>query len=132
MPTRQSKPKWLVCALLSAHIKEPDQVIQSMETFLVSRGDQVVARVIQRRGVSRSKNPGGSKLMDQPITQRTLFGPGKTQELAAMAKSTEASDLLIFNSITASQRRSLAELTGAEIHSFSDDPPFSSVTKPLV
>ena len=101
--------------------------MQGMEAFLVGRGDVVVGRLLQRRGVSRSKTQGGSKRTDMPLTQRTLFGPGKTQELADLAELAEASHLLIFNSISTGQRRALAELTGAEVYSFSDDPPFSTI-----
>jgi 50S ribosomal subunit-associated GTPase HflX len=123
----RNHPRWLVCALLSAHIKNPELVMQEMEASIVGRGDEVVGRLLQRRGVSRSKTPGGSNRMDMPLTQRTLFGPGKTQELAALAKSAEASHLLIYNSITGGQRYALGELTGTEVHSFTDDPQFSTM-----
>ena len=103
--------------------------MQEMEDFIVGSGDAVVGRLLQRRGASRSRIPGGSKRMNMPLSQRTLFGPGKTQELATLAQSADASHLLIFNSITAGQRHALAELTGAEVYSFSDDPPFSTTNR---
>lgn len=103
--------------------------MQEMEDFIVGRGDEVVGKLLQRRGVSRSKIQGGSKRMDMPLTQRTLFGPGKTQELAALAQFAEASHLLIFNSITDGQRLALAGLTGTEVYSFTDDSPFSMMNR---
>lgn len=125
----RNHPKWVVCALLSARIKNPDKIMQEMEAFIVGRGDEVVGTLLQRRGVSRSKTKGGSNRMDMPLTQRTLFGPGKTQELAALAQSVEASHLLIFNSITGGQRHALAELTGTEVYSFTDDAPVSTINR---
>lgn len=60
--------------------------------------------------------------MDQPLT-RTLFGTGKTQELVALLDFTNADVLLLYNSLSASQRKALSELTNCSIYSLLDDFP---------
>lgn len=117
--------RWLVCALLSAKVKEPDQLLASMEASVISRGGTVVGRLLQRRGASRSNRPGGTKRMDLPLTQRTIFGSGKTAELIALAHSTKATHLLVHNSLTDGQKRTLTDSTGTNVHSFLDEPQFS-------
>ncbi|WP_038164593.1 hypothetical protein [Verrucomicrobium sp. BvORR106] len=122
--------RWLVCALLSAKVKEPDQLLAVMEASVISRGGTVAGRLLQRRGASRSNRPGGTKRMELPLTQRTLFGSGKTAELIALAHSTKATHLLVYNSLTDGQKRTLADSTGTIVHSFLDDPPFSESAFP--
>jgi hypothetical protein len=117
--------RWLVCALLSAKVKDPDAVLRTMEASVAGLGGTVVGKLLQRRGASRSNRPGGTKRMDLPLTQRTVFSSGKTVELAALVQSTNVSHLLVYNSLTDAQRRNLADLTDAVIHSFLDDPQFS-------
>lgn len=116
-----SDSRWLVCALLSAKVKDPDVVLKVMEAAVAGLGGTVVGKLLQRRGASRSNRPGGTRRMGLPLTQRTVFGSGKSVELAGLAESTKASHLLVFNSLTLGQRRNLAELTGAEVHSFLDE-----------
>jgi hypothetical protein len=126
----ERETRWLVCALLSAKIKDPDAVLQTMEASVAGFGGTVVGKLLQRRGASRSNRPGGTKRMDLPLTQRTVFSSGKTAELAALTKSTNASHLLVYNSLTDAQRRNLADLTDSVIHSFLDDPQFSAHQEP--
>ena len=111
--------------MLSAKVKEPDQLLAEMEATVISRGGIVVGRLLQRRGASRSNRPGGTKSMDLPLTQRTIFGSGKTAELITLAHSTKATHLLFYNSLTDGQKRTLAASTGTNVHSFLDDPPVS-------
>lgn len=60
--------------------------------------------------------------MDLPLTQRTLFGSGKTHELADLCQSTKATHLLVYNSLTEAQKHNLADLTGSVVVSFLDEP----------
>jgi 50S ribosomal subunit-associated GTPase HflX len=115
------RARCLVCALVSARLPEPEQILDKMEAAVKSVGGTAVGRLLQRRGVSRSKSPGGAAKMEQPLTQRSLFGSGKLEELAAMAISSDVDVLLVHNSLTNRQRNSLAELTGCRVFSFLDD-----------
>lgn len=89
-----------------------------MELAVKTAGGINVGRLIQRRGVSRSRRAGGASRMDQSLTQRALFGSGKLQELATQTRSSAAEILLIYNSLTDGQRKALAELTGCKVVSF--------------
>src|SRR5262249_12603937 len=113
--------KCLVCALVSARERKPEQMLAMMEAAVKAAGGVNVGRLLQRRGVSRSNRPGGASRMDQPLTRRTLFGSGKLQELISLAESSDADLLLIYNSLTNGQRRALAELTECKVLSFQDD-----------
>ena len=110
----------LVCALLSARHADPEGTLSQMEIAVKELGAICVGRVLQRRGVSRSKSPGGASKMDQPLT-RSLFGKGKVRELAAQASSSQADILVVFNTLTLVQRCALADSTGCRIFSFTDD-----------
>lgn len=111
----------LVCALLSARVKDPEQILGSMEMAVQAAGGINVGRLLQRRGASRSDRRGGTKRMDQPLTQRTLFGSGKLKELIDLVEEAEARSLMIYNSISVGQRKALAEATGCRVFSFLDD-----------
>jgi hypothetical protein len=106
-----------VCALLSARRKNPESVLDTVVVELEREGARVVGRMLQRRGVSRSRFPGGAAKMDKPLTQRGLFSSGKLKELASMTKSSGAELLIIHNAITNGQRNVLADLTSCRVYS---------------
>jgi|GEM_PF-6414591 len=111
----------VIVALLSARVPDPDTILGEMESAVQTAGGTVVGRMVQRRGASRSKRRGGSNRMDQPLTQRTLLGTGKTAELAILAESTKADAVLMYNGLTPRQRRALNEFTGCEVFSLQTD-----------
>jgi 50S ribosomal subunit-associated GTPase HflX len=111
----------VVCALVSGRQQEPEKILDMMEATVKEAGGVNVGRLLQRRGVSRSRKPGGAGRMDQPLTQRTLFGKGKLEELVSQARSSDADLLFIHNSLTNAQRKALAELTDCRVLSFQDD-----------
>jgi hypothetical protein len=92
-----------VCALLSARVKNPRSILDAVVIQLEREGAFIVGRMLQRRGVSRSRLPGGAAKMDKPLTQRGLFSRGKLKEWAAMTKSSRAEILIIHNAITNGQ-----------------------------
>lgn len=91
-----------------------------MEGAVTALGGVAVGRILQRRGASRSNRPGGTKRMELPLTQKTIFGSGKLEELVALVEATDAKVLIIYNAATESQRKSLAERTGCRVYSFPD------------
>lgn len=105
-----------VCALVSARMSEPESVLDAICTELERNGAIVVGRLLQRRGVSRSRSAGGAAKMDKPLTQRGLFGSGKLEELASLTKARRAELLVLHNVITDGQRSVLAELTGCQVY----------------
>jgi len=111
----------LVCALVSGRQQGPEKILDMMEATVKVAGGVSVGRLLQRRGVSRSRKPGGASRMDHPLTQRTLFGSGKLEELVSQARSSNADLLLIYDSLTNGQRKALAELTDCRVVSYQDD-----------
>ncbi|GAB3693166.1 hypothetical protein GCM10027589_58270 [Actinocorallia lasiicapitis] len=80
-----------------------------------SSGGQVVAHLVQRRGVSAGKpgRPlrGGRSTMHLPYSRHTLLTTGKAQELATLAHLHHP-DLIVFhNPLTPHQRKVLTHLT---------------------
>lgn len=71
-------------------------------------GWRVAAEVIQRRGVSRARRPGGVKAMDRPLSAATYLGPGKVRELEAVCRDVRATAVVMLNDVSASQRARLA------------------------
>jgi len=106
----------VVCALVSARVEAPEALFDAMTRELERAGAVVVGRMLQRRGVSRSRRPGGAAKMDQPMG-RGLFSDGKVIELAALVRASEAALLVVHNAITSGQRRVLAAATGCDVYS---------------
>jgi hypothetical protein len=84
---------------------------------VVEAGGLVVATVVQRRGVSRSRRPGGSKAMSQPLDARSVMGSGKVAELVQACRQSSVEVVVFVGAITERQRETLSELTGCEIAS---------------
>jgi 50S ribosomal subunit-associated GTPase HflX len=86
--------------------------------MLIRLGATVVGRVIQRRGVSRAKKPGGVLKMKSPINAATIIGSGKAKELAALASDSGADTVVFINPLKTSQESRLKQITGCRILSF--------------
>ena len=64
---------------------------------------KVVGEIIQRRGVSRDKRPGGSKRMDLPMNPTTFIGKGKVDEIKTLCKETQADGVIFLNPLNSTQ-----------------------------
>lgn len=105
----------ILVALVSAREKEPDSALHAPEQAVSTAGGQVVGRLIQRRGVSRDRRPGGAERMDRPMSAATLIGKGKADELAELCRDTSA-DLVVFeNPLSGTQQGNLAELCAVPV-----------------
>ena len=80
----------IVAALSSARVDDPEADLAQHAARIVSKGGIVVAHVIQRRGVSSSKQPGGARRLAAPMDPATYFGKGKVQEIAELRRATGA------------------------------------------
>jgi hypothetical protein len=113
---RLSKQRVVLAGLFSARAADPAAVIDALGRSLEATGALVVGRVVQRRGVSRDRRPGGSKRMDRPMSAATVIGSGKARELATLCANTNA-DLVVFhNTLTGSQRETLTVICGIPVH----------------
>ncbi|MFT5686626.1 MAG: 50S ribosomal subunit-associated GTPase HflX, partial [Myxococcota bacterium] len=108
---RVSRRRGIVAGLFSAKQPQPEALLSQLADALEARGAVIVGRVFQRRGVSR----GGAAKMNQPLSWRTVFGPGKTREIVALCQETDADCLVTCNILIDKQRKTLSELTGVEV-----------------
>jgi hypothetical protein len=107
--------KVVLAGLFSAKDEDPTAEIESLGRSITKEGGIVVGQIVQRRGVSRDKRPGGAQRMDRPMSSATLIGEGKALELASLCRNTGA-DLVVFrNALTEKQRENLRNICGTEV-----------------
>lgn len=101
----------IVAALVSAKASDTDERIRVVTAALAALGVEVVGTVIQRRGVSRSKSPGGSKRLETPLNSSTVIGPGRVEELAQLVRECGASVVYFLNDLSSAQSQRLGAQT---------------------
>lgn len=105
----------IIAGLVSAKDKDALERLDKVEAMLVQLGATVVGRVVQRRGVSRAKKPGGVLKMNSPMSAATIIGTGKAKELAALASETRADTVVFVNPLKSSQQSRLKQMTRCRI-----------------
>lgn len=115
MPLDLAKRRVILAGLFSAKLEAPATELDALEERVRAHGGIVVGRVQQRRGVSRSRDPGGAKRLEHALSPRTLLGSGKALELAELCRATRADLVLFWNPLTPHQRDALAALTGTDV-----------------
>ncbi|MFF2302810.1 hypothetical protein ACFVVP_09945 [Streptomyces sp. NPDC058128] len=100
----------------SAKQKDFETVMASAATTLAAHGAQVVAQIVQRRGVS----DGGARKMGLPYSSRTLLTYGKVREVALRCEETDAAAVVFTTPLTERQRRTLTAMLGRPATSVSD------------
>ncbi len=98
----------VLVGFFSGKQKDYETVMAEAAARLAADGGRVVARIVQRRGVS----DGGVRKMSLPFSSRTLLRQGKVREVAHAADRTDADVVVFTNSLTEHQRLSLTALLG--------------------
>src|SRR3954471_12993867 len=80
----------LLAGLFSAKVEDPQVELAVYAAKIVAQGGTVLTQVVQRRGVSRAKRPGGSRRMNAPLNPATYFGRGKAREIGELRRVTGA------------------------------------------
>lgn len=107
--------KIIIAALMSAKVNDPETVLAGHADKLVSKGGIVVGRVLQRRGVSKSKRPGGARRLEAPLHAATYFGTGKVREIAGLRRATSADLVVVCASLSPSQLSNLEHSVGCPV-----------------
>ena len=105
----------IVAGLVSAKATDTEERVRALTVALESRGIQVVGTLVQRRGVSRAKGPGGAHRLDAPMSPATFIGEGKAQELSLLVRELRASVVYFLNALSSAQIERLSALTGCEV-----------------
>ena len=105
----------VIAALVPAKGEENYSLIEKVTKIIETAGAIVTATLIQRRGVSRASKPGGSKMLDRPLSSTTLIGSGKVQELASLVSSTQAETVVFCNLLTSRQQTHLKKLLNVPV-----------------
>lgn len=113
--------KCVLAGLFSAKEKDYTRKLDLAEDRIRELGGCVVSRIVQRRGVSRSKTPGGSTRLGLPLNARTLFSSGKVEELVELVESSDTDIVVFYNSLNENQRSSIKEIAGCDTISYIDD-----------
>jgi 50S ribosomal subunit-associated GTPase HflX len=103
----------LVVGYFSARQKDYSQAMDEVVGLAVDHGACVVARFVQRRGVS----DGGVAKMSQPYSSRTLLSAGKVREIAVAREEMSAVAVVFVNPLTGHQRAALEEILGCPVFS---------------
>ncbi|MFJ4341850.1 hypothetical protein [Streptomyces sp. NPDC088915] len=102
----------------SARQRDFAALMDTAAAELAARGARVVARAVQRRGVSH----GGARKMCLPFSSRTLLSGGKVREVAEARERTDADAVVFLQALTEHQRRSLSGLFGCPVVGLAEIP----------
>ncbi len=109
----------MLVGYFSARQRDFAALMDAAAAELAARGARVVARAVQRRGVSR----GGARKMSLPFSSRTLLSGGKAHEVAEARERTGADAVVFLNALTGHQRHALTGLFGCPVVSLAETPP---------
>lgn len=107
----------IICGLISYKI-DIYKTFQKLETFLKDQGAETIELFIQRRGVSRSKKPGGLKKLHLPLNPATYITKGKAKELKELCLKTECDIVVFINKLSKSQIERLSLITNRQVICF--------------
>lgn len=68
--------KIIISGLISSKI-DLNEFLIPIRKIINDNGDEIIEEFVQRRGVSRSNKPGGSKSLNLPLSNRTYISIGK-------------------------------------------------------
>jgi 50S ribosomal subunit-associated GTPase HflX len=105
----------VIVGLFSAKDKGAEAAMRELEAAVVRAGNVVVGRVVQRRGVSRSRTPGGARRMDAPMNAATYIGTGKAEEVAELCRRFDADLVVVRGAPSPTQIDRLREVIGREV-----------------
>lgn len=102
----------VILAVLISAKKTIDTELDKVEAEINAYEGKVVGKVIQRRGVSRDKRPGGSKRMDYPMSPATFLGKGKIVEIKVLCEQTLADGVIFLNPLNSTQINNIENTVG--------------------
>lgn len=111
----------VLVGLFSARQKDYARQMDEASGRVASLGGHVVARLVQRRGVSH----GGAAAMSRPFSRKTLVSGGKAREIGAACDAHGAAVVVFLNPLSPHQEQALAELLGRPVVSLGEAGVFA-------
>jgi len=105
----------VIAALVPAKGDENAPLLAAAVEDIEAAGGIVVATLIQRRGISRARKPGGVREYRNAMNAATFIGAGKAQELAKLVSDMEADAVVFCNLLSKTQKRNVEEIVGAPV-----------------
>jgi hypothetical protein len=99
----------IISGLISSKVSL-DEYLAPIRKEIENFNGQIVGELIQRRGISRSKKPGGSNKLDLPLSSRTYISSGKIEELKKLSNSVNADLVIFINNLTVNQIENIENL----------------------
>lgn len=114
--------KVILVALFSLRQRDRAALMEALANRVAAHGGEVVAQVIQLKGVSRGpiRGPGGVRRMQSPsqaLSSSTFIGTGKAREVGETRERTGATLIITFNSLSRTQQERLEAVVGAPVRS---------------
>lgn len=110
----------ILAGLFSSKIVNPEEKFYELENYFQQMGAKITGKLIQRRGISRSKKPGGAKKLDKPLSSTTYISKGKANELKTLCEQTNTQIVIFINKLSEAQKIRLSNLTGCDVISYSE------------
>lgn len=104
----------VLAGLVSSKVKL-DTLLPPIRKQIQDLQGQLVGELVQRRGVSRSKKPGGSNKLTLPLSAQTYISVGKVDELKDLCLEKKVELVVFFNGLTAKQVENLEHLIGLPV-----------------
>lgn len=114
----QIKGKRIIISGLISSKVNLDEYLTPIRKEIQNFNGQIVGELIQRRGISRSAKPGGSRKLDLPLNSRTYISSGKIEELKELSKAVHAELIIFINNLTISQVENIQNLIGFRVKTF--------------
>ena len=105
----------VLAALVPAKWDENAPLIAVAVKDIEAAGGIVVATLIQRRGISRARKPGGVREYRNAMNAKTFIGSGKAQELAELVAHSQADAVVFCNTLSATQLRNVEEIVAVPV-----------------
>jgi GTPase len=99
--------KIIIAGLISYRTAVSENSFYELENYIQDKGGEIVGKLLQRRGVSRSKIAGGDS--------STFIGKGKSDELKELCNKTKSDMVVFINKLKKTQIEKLSILTGCEV-----------------
>ena len=105
----------VLAAVVSTKDKSAPQRLDALQAELAAAGAIVVARIVQRYVVSRTRAGRGFKNSPAVMSPSTVLGSGKTRELVHAVRDNDATLVVFLNPLKSSQVARLADVARCEV-----------------